>query len=383
MSTTRATDLPDILNDQLRGIVDGLASRSGSGHAVVAVEGIDGSFRWTRAAGAAHAGGPPMEADTPVFIASIDKMYVAITIMQLREEGLVALDDPIARFLDPSLIQGIHRLDGVDRSAQITVWHLLAHTSGLADWLEDYPRGGKSLVEQVVEHGDAAMDLYDILMHVRTRLTPRFPPQSLHDRRPRLRYCDTGYLLLIGIIESATGQPIQDVYEERIFRPLGLTRTFVAGQDVPVEPASLFFGETPLDIPKLMQSMSAIYSTAGEMVTVMRALVQGDLLSKKSFQLMTQSWHRFGFPLDRAALRAPSWPIEYGLGIMRFRLPRALTPFSPVPAVIGHTGSTGCWLFFCPEMNLLLSGAVDQATAGAVPFRAVPKILRVLRRAGL
>jgi hypothetical protein len=36
----------------------------------------------------------------------------------------------------------------------------------------------------------------------------------------------------------------------------------------------------------------------------------------------------------------------------------------PAPAVIGHTGSTGSWLFQCPQLDLLLSGTVDQATAG-------------------
>jgi hypothetical protein len=84
-------------------------------------------------------------------------------------------------------------------------------------------------------------------------------------------------------------------------------------------------------------------------------------------------------PLDRAALRAPGWPIEYGLGIMRFRLPRVLTPLHPLPAVIGHTGSTGCWLFYCPQWDLYLVGSVDEVTAGAVPYRIVPKMLEIWR----
>jgi D-alanyl-D-alanine carboxypeptidase len=82
--------------------------------------------------------------------------------------------------------------------------------------------------------------------------------------------------------------------------------------------------------------------------------------------------------LDRAALRQPSWPIEYGLGIMRFRLPRFLTPFRPMPEVVGHTGSTGTWLFHAPEPDLHLAGAVSQITAGAVPFKVVPRILRAV-----
>lgn len=57
--------------------------------------------------------------------------------------------------------------------------------------------------------------------------------------------------------------------------------------------------------------------------------------------------------------------------MVRFALPRWLTPFRRVPAVVGHTGSTGSWLFYCEELDVLLAGTVDQGTAGAVPFRQV------------
>ena len=52
-----------------------------------------------------------------------------------------------------------------------------------------------------------------------------------------------------------------------------------------------------------------------------------------------------------------------------------------VPELIGHSGSTGSWLFRCPQLDLFLSGTVDQATAGAVPFRFLPRLLRVVGKA--
>lgn len=55
------------------------------------------------------------------------------------------------------------------------------------------------------------------------------------------------------------------------------------------------------------------------------------------------------------------------------------TPLAPMPSVLGHTGSTDCWLFFCPELHVLLAGSVNETTAGSVPFRTVPRILVVLR----
>ena len=61
--------------------------------------------------------------------------------------------------------------------------------------------------------------------------------------------------------------------------------------------------------------------------------------------------------------------------MMRLVLPRALTPLRRIPSVIGHTGSTGTWLFYCGELDLYLAGCVDQATAAPIPFRFVPRVL--------
>ncbi len=59
---------------------------------------------------------------------------------------------------------------------------------------------------------------------------------------------------------------------------------------------------------------------------------------------------------------------------MRFRLPW-LTPFRRMPEVIGRTGSTGCRLFYCPD--LYPAGSVEAATAGALPDRIVSRTLQL------
>ncbi|GFP22629.1 hypothetical protein HKBW3S09_00097 [Candidatus Hakubella thermalkaliphila] len=378
-----ATEASDVLVQCLQDLLRRLVSRKGVKHAIIAVERGDESFRWIGAAGDAKPDGTPMRADTPFFIASVDKLFTATVILKLRERRHVGLDEPISTYLPQTLIGGLHRLGGVDYTGTITVRHLLSHTSGPADWLEDRPKGGRSLVERLIHEGDMSLSIDDLVHIVRDQLPPHFPPQPVKAKRQKVRYCDTNYVLLIAIIEAVTGQPLHQVHEELLFRPLDLRHTWLAGHSRPLEPtpkpAMLWVDSEPVEIPLMMRSFWGVYSTTEDTLSFLHALIRGEVFDDPAtLSLMQQRWNRFTFPLDKAALRAPGWLIEYALGMIRFRLPRALTSLHPMPAVFGHTGSTGTWLFHCPELDVLLSGTVDQATAGAIPYRLVPKILRAV-----
>lgn len=368
---------------RLQALVEGLVSRPPLRQVVAAAESFDGSFRWAGAAGAGPDGARVQE-DTPFFLASIDKLLNAVVALKLAEKGLLDLDAALPAYLPSSIVAGLHRLGGVDRSERITVRHLLSHTSGLADWLTDYPRGGPCLFDSVVAGGDRELEIGELASWVRDRLRPHFPPQDPLDPRSRARYCDTNFMLLIAVIETVAAQPLHEVHDRLLLRPIGMRRTYFPGLTQPPEPvpapAALRAGGRPLQIPRLLRSIRGIYGTTADAIDFMRALVRGEPFERpESLAAMQGCWHRFGFPLDRAALRAPGWPVEYGLGIMRFRLPRIAAPLGPPPPVLGHTGSTGCWLFHCPELDVLLAGSLDEATAGAVPFRVVPRMLRILR----
>jgi len=382
----------DILNNRLHKLLHTLVARSKVPHAVLAVSSGDGSFHWVKAIGEARPGGPQMQPDTPYFIASIDKLLTATAVLKLHEQGGINLNVPISEYLAEDLIGGLHWLEGMDHTNAITIRHLLSHTSGLADWLEDHPRGGPSLIDRLIRDGDMALGLQDILHIVRDRLSPHFAPQPFGLKRRKVRYCDTNFILLIAIIETVTGKPLHQVHEELMFKPLNMHHTWLAGRSKPItstlEPAMLWYDRKLLNIPRLLHSSWAIYSTAEDTLKFLRALIRGEAFANPgTLDLMQECWIRFGIPLDRAAARSPSWPIEYGLGMMRFhdpilrllgRLPRYLRPVYPAPAVVGHTGSTGSWLFYCPELDFMFSGTVNQATAGALPFRLVPKVLKVV-----
>jgi D-alanyl-D-alanine carboxypeptidase len=367
---------------RLQELLGRLGSRRNLPHAVVAVERCDGSFRWTGAVGHANPDGTPMREDTPFNVASVTKLWIATIVMKLRERGRLTLDDPITAHLPAELVGGLHRLDGTDHTDAITVRNLLAHTSGLPDCLEERPRGRPTVIERLAREGDREWPIEDLLAIAR-QLRPHFPPQGPEARRVRARYSDTNFQLLIALIERVSGRPFPDAVEELLSRPLALRHTFHPARaplDASTVPATIWFRDRPLIIPKALASVGDLYSTVGDTSTFLRALLDGRVFEDPaSWDEMRRGWIRFGLPRDRAALRSPSWPIEYGLGTMRFRFPfpRVRTPGGTQPTLIGHTGSTGSWLFHCPELDLVLSGTVDQVTAGAVPYRFVPKVLRV------
>ena len=355
-------------------LLENLTARTSIRQAVMAVESGDQSLRWRGASG------DGIQADSPFFIASIDKLLNAVLVMLLVEQGRVALDDPIAKHLPGPLTRKLHVLNGTDHTGQITIRHLLAHASGLADWLEDSPKNGKSLIEHILSEGDRSFSLEEITEIVRSRLRPHFPPQDLTARKPKVRYSDTNYMLLMALIENVHNQPLQRVHEELLYQPLGMQHTSMPGLSEPtaptLPPVPLRADGQVIHIPELMKSFRGIHSTSGDLIAFLRALLDQQIFSQEeTLAAMQADWQRFGFPLDRAALRSPGWPIEYGLGLMRFQLPRIFTALRQLPAVIGHSGSTGCWLFWCPELDLYMCGTVNEASAGALPYRVLPQLI--------
>ncbi len=378
---------PDTFEARMEELLDALAARREVFSVVLGARSGDDTVRWFGARGEAVPSGRAMTPDTPFFTASITKLYIAAAVMRMIEEGELALGDRMVDRLPSSFTRGLHVEGEVDRTDQITIEHLLGHTSGLPDFIEDVPprRGGpddrRSLVEILLAEGDMEWSLEDTTRRVRQALRPHFPPQALDARRVRIRYSDTNYQLLMGIMEHRRDSSFPDILEELVLEPLGLRRTWVSGhprEEMEADPvATVRAGEDVVSFPRFFSSIRDLDGTAEDLLRFLRGMIQGALFrSPDTWPRMQARWNRFPLPLDRAALRQPGWPIEYGLGVMRYQLPRLLAPFRPPPAVLGHSGSTGTWLFYAPELDLYLVGAVNQITAAPLPFRFVPRVLR-------
>ena len=339
-------------------------------HAFFSVYAPGRDLHWSYSGGQ-FADGSPVAAANPFHSASVGKTFTATLIMQLVEERQLGLQDTLGQLLPAEVIAGLHVWGGEDCTAQITVAQLLQHRSGLPDCFEDRPRSGMSLLEQMLAEPDYYWTPEAILDYSRTQLKARFAPgQGFH-------YSDAGYLLLGLIIEQKRDQSLSEALHEQIFQPLQLTQTSMHLRSRPITAyegpmAELYVGEQEISG---YQSLSADWAGGGLLTTTddllhfMEALRNGAIITEQSFEAM-QQW----VPESRG--------MEYGYGLRRFRL-RGLFPLLPNLTLIGHSGSTNSFLYYCPELEVYLAGTFNQTSDIRQHVIFMVKVLSVLKKHGV
>jgi CubicO group peptidase (beta-lactamase class C family) len=278
-------------------------------------------------------------------------MFTAALVMQLADEGRINLDQIVQSILTDLDLSGLHVVKEVDHGPVLTIRHLLHQTSGLADYYES------DLAADLKRGRDRSYSLNDVL-----RMTKALPPQAAPENG-RSHYSDTNYQLLGAVIEQVIGQTYDQVLQNRICEPLGLTQTGVLkGNDIGLP---VYHKDKRLNVPLILTSMTSdggIISTMDELLSFLRSFMESHLFKPENASQMRQ-WNRLFFPL------------QYGYGLMRIKLPRWMTLFRATPELIGHSGASGTFAFYAPEPDIYLIGSFNQTDA---PRRPIGFMLRVL-----
>lgn len=305
----------------------------------------------------------PVSIDTPFLIASTSKIFVTAMILRLVTDGKITLADRVNGFFGDEL-KGLHTWRGRDLTGEITIRQLLCHNSGLADYFEGRRRDGTSLAERLFSGEDFAYGLGDVVAWVRDEMSPAFEPGAVG----RALYSDTNFFLLSEIITRVCHKSLNEVLQEYISSPVGLKQTcfFHCGDDT----LPLRLGNMVLNIPKALSSMpgdGGVISTARELALFARAFF-GGLLFAESLLSESNDWRRLFFPL------------EAGLGVLRFRLPWFLPPFRADMSFVGHSGISGAFVYYWPPEDLIISGTVNQIMKRNRSYRVLVKSALVSRR---
>jgi CubicO group peptidase (beta-lactamase class C family) len=218
----------------------------------------------------------PATVETRFDTASITKLFTAVATLQLVEQGAFALDTSAVDYLG---------LEETGISPAVTAYHLLTHTSGIADDADE-------------EAGERYEDVF--------RERPNYSVLETEDYLPQFvgkpanfapgegcRYCNVGYVLLGLMIERATGSTYRDYVAEHVFARAGMDRSGFFRMDV-VEP-DVAEGVEPFDaggrigwrrnmyaFPPVGGPDGGAHVTVGDLLRFHRAVTRGRLLGPES-----------------------------------------------------------------------------------------------------
>jgi len=256
----------------------------------------------------------PATAATKYRIASITKMYTAVMIFQLIEEGRLKPTDTLDTFFPV-----------IPNATRITINQILHHRSGIHD-IEPDGSWGKQLRTR-----------NEIVARI-AQGQPDFEPDAKH------QYSNAGYILLGYVVETVGGKAYPEAVKDRIASKIGLKDTYAltSGTADPGRNESLSYGYfggwkegAELDF-SVTAGAGAIVSTPSDMTTFIQALFDRTLVSQTSLTQMT------------------TMRDDEGMGMERFSFAGK--------TLYGHTGgssSSGAWLAYLPEERLAFAYATN------------------------
>ncbi|MEV7773625.1 serine hydrolase domain-containing protein [Kitasatospora sp. NPDC086791] len=258
--------------------------------------------------GRADLDGTPMNSSWRFRVGSNSKMFTAVLVMQLVQEGRIDLDKPLRDYLPDGTLPAGWAMTGRQ---------VMEHRAGIYDHTND-------LLEQASEETTSAFEarirtkVYDPrdLVAMSVKHGVQYTPGS------RYSYSNTDFVLLGLAVEHLTGQPFAEVLNERIIQPLSLTGTSFVVPDQQIQGAHVTGYLTNDDRSKPLLdstqqtgswvwSAGAVISDAEDLDRFLTALLaggEGGLVSDDSLRQMT------------AALPTPTAKISYGLGLRRISL---------------------------------------------------------------
>ncbi|BCJ78114.1 serine hydrolase [Catellatospora sp. IY07-71] len=262
----------DDLPARLDAAVTGTMRQLGIPGAIVGLS-VPGIVEYSQVFGVADdVSGRPMSLAEHVRIGSVTKTFTGTAVLRLVEDRLLALSDPIARFVG-----------GLPSGDRITLRMLGDMRSGLYSYEQD-PAFVAAMLAELPQGPDAGAVTPAQLVDVSAARPLAFPPGS------RFEYVDVNAVLLGMVVERVTGRPLGDYLREHVFAPLRLSESVYPASGALPEPyahgytrgAGGAVTDASLWNPAWAGAAGAIVSTFADMKTWALALGKGTLLDPQT-----------------------------------------------------------------------------------------------------
>ena len=329
-------------------------------NAVMMVDAPLRDLRWKGAAGLADpVAGLEMLPDDQFRTASIGKMTCATLVMLLVEAGHFALEDSIYRYLPEAIMNGLHVMDAHEYSNEITVRQLLGHRSGLADYIEDgdeNANGMPDFLELLMAEPDRLWTPEETIEYTKQHLSPFFTPGN------GFHYSDTNYQLLGLLCERVAGRPLNELYRDLLFDPLGMDHTYMEFYDTPRPSipdrglSHVFYEDVDYTDWKSVSADWAgggLVSTVEDLSRFLRAFSDDEIFMDPQSRTEMLSWRPMGY-----------LGLYYGLGVTRINLAEMGVP--GVGDIWGHDGFPQSFMYYWPQQQVTIVGTLNQALSDEV-----------------
>jgi CubicO group peptidase (beta-lactamase class C family) len=292
---------------------------------------------------------------TRISAASANKGFTALVIMRLVEADRLALADPVR----PILGEDLPLIDDA-----VTVEHLLTHTSGIGDYLDEDDDGEiDDYVFSVPLHTLAETEAF---LPALDGFPQKFPPGE------RFAYCNGGYVVLALVAERVSGRGFHELVHTEVCERAGLTGSaFLRSDDLPGDAALGYLDEdgnrtNVLHLPVRGNGDGGMYFTADDLHRFWNALLDGRIVAPDTVAEMTRP--RFDVPSEHKRYGMGFWlgrrnsalileGYDAGASFRSTHLPETRTTVT----VLGNS-SEGAW-----PVIFALADAIDGTVRGRFP----------------
>ncbi len=309
----------------------------------------------------------PLTVDSVMSAASFSKVAFGYMVMRLVDEGVLDLDKPVYQYLPKPLPEYSNYADLADdqRYKQITARMLLSHTAGFANYR-------------------AYEDDHKLKIH--------FTPGS------RFAYSGEGILLLQFVLETVTKKPLEELMQQHVFGPLGMTRTSMVWQPRFESDYANGYDEYGRSLGPQRRTHAdaagSMQTTVSDFARFMQAVMEGRLLKPKTWETMLSPQiainTKYEFPSlnDETTDEYKSIRLSYGLGWGLFWTPYGKAFFKeghdvgwrnytvcfdgPKTGIVIMTNSGNGEGIFVPMLEALLKDTYTPEWEGYTPYDKLP-----------